>query len=88
MDNQSAQSIALQALVWVLADNDRAQRLLAITGLTADDMRASVSEPWLLGAALSYLEGYEPDLIKCCHEIAIKPEDMVAARRLLTGEEY
>ena len=88
MDNQSAQSIALQALVWILEEDDRAQRLLAITGLTVDDMRASVAEAWLLGAALSYLEGYEPDLIRCSHDIAIQPERIVAARRVLTDEEY
>lgn len=88
MDNQSAQALALQALVWILADDDRAQRLLAITGLTPDDMRTSIAEEWLLGAALSYLAGYEPDLIKCCNEIEVEPEHMVAARRILSGEEY
>lgn len=88
MDDQTSQAIALRALVWILQDDDRAQRLLSVTGITPEDMRSSISEPWLLGAALSYLEGYEPDLIKCCQEMAIKPEQLVIASRSLANDDY
>lgn len=85
MNNQIAEAIALRALVWILQDDDRAQRLLSVTGITPEDMRGSIGEAWLLGAALSYLEGYEPDLLKCCAEIDVKPEDLVMASRVLDG---
>lgn len=88
MDDQTSQSIALQALVWILSDDDRAMRLLSVTGITPDDMRTAINEPWLLGAALSYLEGYEPDLIKCCQDIAIEPEHLVRASRMLNQDDY
>lgn len=88
MDDQTSQAIALQALVWILQDDDRAQRLLSVTGITPEDMRSSISETWLLGAALSYLEGYEPDLIKCCTEMSIEPEQLVIASRSLANDDY
>lgn len=88
MDNQHAQAIALQALVWILADDDRAQRLLAISGLTPDDMRASIRESWLMDAALTYLEGYEPDLIACANAIDTAPEELIRARKIIANEEY
>jgi len=88
MDKQLSEDIALRALIWILSDDDRAQRLLALTGLNPDDMRASIGEAWLLSAAFSYLEGYEPDLIKCCNNIEIEPSDMTVARKILSHEEF
>ena len=83
MDNQTSQAIALQVLVWILQDDNRAERLIAVTGITPDDMRASLGEAWLLSAALSYLEGYEPDLIQCAKDIEIAPQQLVEAASLL-----
>ncbi len=83
MDRPTSQAIALQILVWILQDDKRAERLIALTGITPDDMRASLGEGWLLRAALSYLEGYEPDLIQCAKDIEITPEQLVEVSDLL-----
>lgn len=83
MDNQTSQAIALQVLIWILQDDNRAERLIAVTGITPDDMRASLDEAWLLSAAISYLEGYEPDLIQCAKDIEIAPEQLVEAAAVL-----
>jgi len=88
MDQETSQTIALQALIWILADDDRAQRLLSITGITPDDMRTSLSESWLLEAALSYLEGYEPDLIECSKEIKMAPEQIIAASNIISSPPF
>lgn len=83
MDKQTSHAIALQALAWILQDDNRAERLIAVTGITPDDMRASLGEDWLLSAALSYLEGYEPDLIQCAKDCEMQPEQLVEAAALL-----
>ena len=83
--NPDATELALRALVWTLADADRAQRLLDTTGLMPDDLRARAGEPAVLAAVLGFLEGYEPDLIACADDLEVKPEAIVAAHAALGG---
>lgn len=85
---QNAEALALSALVWILREQDRAERLLALTGLTPDDLRARAGDPQVLGAILAFLESHEPDLIACAEAIEIKPADIVAARARLDPGEY
>ena len=82
-DLDQAKSLALQALVWTLGDEDRAQRLLDVTGLDPADLRARADEPAVLAAALGFLENYEPDLVECADALEVKPEALVAARERL-----
>jgi len=67
----------------VLADDDRAARLLALTGLTPDDLRAGLTDPAVLGAVLDFIAGHEPDLILAAHELGVEPQDLVSARERL-----
>jgi hypothetical protein len=84
--NEDAAALALRALVWTLAEPDRAMRLLDMTGLTPADLRARASEPAVLAAALGFLEAYEPDLIACATGLGVTPEAIVAARHALESE--
>jgi hypothetical protein len=77
--------LALQALVWTLADTDRAQRLLDVTGLTPTDLRARADEPAVLAATLAFLLAHEPDLVACAQGLAVRPEDLAAAHAALEG---
>lgn len=81
--NLAPEALALSALGWTLADTGRADRLLALTGLTPDDLRSRLDEPALLAAILRFLEAHEPDLVACAEELGIAPADIVQARRLL-----
>ena len=66
-----AAAIALQALGWVLSDGDRAERFLALTGLTPDDLRAGIGEPAVLGAVLDFLANHEADLVNAAFALDI-----------------
>ena len=75
--------VALQALAVALRDDRRAQRLLELTGLTGDELRVRAAEPAMLAAVLSFLEAHEPDLVAVADELAISPQELVAARSAL-----
>ena len=81
--NNDAQVLALLALGWALAEQDRAERLLALTGLSAADLRARAADPALQAAVLAFLEAHEPDLLACADELGVPPEKLVIARREL-----
>jgi hypothetical protein len=77
------EATALSALGWILAEGDRAGRLLALTGLTPDDLRSRLGEPAVLAAILRFLEAHEPDLVACAAALDVGPADLVEARRSL-----
>ena len=76
-------TLALAALGWILEDQDRAVRLLAITGLDAEGLRTGLADPALLAAILEFLANYEPDLIRCAEALAITPEELASAIEVL-----
>lgn len=79
----AAAELALRALVWTLAEPQRAIRLLDTTGLKPIDLRSRIGEPAVLAAALGFLEAHEPDLIACAQGIGVAPAAIVAARAAL-----
>jgi hypothetical protein len=81
--NQSPEALALAALGWTLQETARADRLLALTGLTPEDLRAQIGERALLAAILRFLEAHEPDLVACAEALEVAPAQLVAARREL-----
>ena len=76
-------ALALGALGWVLADGPRAERLLALTGLTPADLRAGLGDGAVLGAVLDFLAAYESDLGAAADHLGVRPEAIIAARRSL-----
>jgi hypothetical protein len=77
------EALAWGALGWTLSDDARAQRLVALTGLTPAGMRESLGERDFLAAVLRFLEGHEPDLIACAGVLGVSPAALVAAREAL-----
>ncbi len=81
-----ATELALRALVWTLAEPDRALRLLDTTGLTPRDLKAGAGRPATLAAVLAFLEAHEPDLVACADGLGVRPEALVAAHRALEAQ--
>jgi hypothetical protein len=78
-----ASTLALTALGWVLTDDDRAARMLALTGLTPEGLRRAVLELATQAAILSFLEAHEPDLIAAAEACGTSPAALVRARQEL-----
>lgn len=81
--NEDVTALALRALVWTLAEPDRAMRLLSVTGLDPADLRARAGDPAVLAAALAFLEAHEPDLVACAGELGVAPAALVRAHEAL-----
>jgi hypothetical protein len=72
----NAEALGLQALGWAVSDGDRAARLLALTGLSPEDLRDRLGEPALLAAVLGFLEAHEPDLVACAERWMSRPRSL------------
>lgn len=85
MNADGAAALALTALAWTLGESGRADRLLALTGLTPTDLRTRADDPAVLGAVLGFLESHEPDLVACAADLGVPPESLVHANHLLSA---
>lgn len=72
----------------MLADDDHAQRLLDLTGLAPDDLRARLGEGGVQVAVLDFLCGHEADLLACAAALGVEPMALVQARAALAGEGF
>jgi len=65
----------------------RARRLLDLTGLTPDSLRAAIGEPstrsTTLGAVLDFLCAHEPDLVAAAEALGLEPVELAVARDCL-----
>jgi hypothetical protein len=83
--DDDATALALQALAWTLGDDARAGRLLALTGLEPEGIRARIGDPAMLGAVLAFLESHEADLIACAEALGVKPQSLISAQERLSA---
>jgi hypothetical protein len=74
------EALALGALGWTLSEDMRAERLLALTGVTPELLRERLEDRAFLAAVLLFLEGHEPDLLACADALGVTPARLVAAR--------
>jgi hypothetical protein len=80
--------LALEALIFVVSDDKMAMRLLDMTGLAPDDLRAGAQDPAVLGAIIDFLENHEPDLIACANHLGVAPTALLNARRKLVPQTF
>ena len=83
--HEGDEALALHALGWILSDEPRAERLLGLTGLAPEDLRASLGERATLAAILSFLTGHENDLVACADALQVPPASIAAAAQRLEG---
>lgn len=76
---------ALAVLAWMLADEPRAERLLGLTGLTPEALRARAGDGDVLAAVMRVLMGHEGDLLACADALGIAPALLAATAHRLEG---
>ncbi len=64
----------------MLSDQARADRLLALTGLTPDILRTGLSDPGVLGAVIEFLCGHEADLVAAAEALGVYPQELAAIK--------
>ncbi|WP_137680333.1 DUF3572 family protein [Aurantiacibacter suaedae] len=73
-------TLALAALGWILADSARADRFLALTGLTPDGLREAIGESATHQAVFDFLAAHEPDLVAAADALGVAPQALVDHR--------
>ena len=82
---ERAETLALRALAFIAADEDRFGRFLALTGLTADEVRRRAGETDFLSGVFDHMLGDEALLVTFAEEAGLDPSAVTAARHRLPG---
>ena len=75
------EQIALQALGFLVDDDERLVRFLQASGLSPDTLRQSAGEPGFLAAVLDHVMADEETLLACARALRLKPETVAQAWR-------
>ena len=85
MPRERAETVAVQALGWMAAQEELLEGFLAAAGCAPEDLRARAREPEFLGFVLDFLLGDEAALMAFCHSVRMAYETPMLARVSLPG---
>lgn len=78
-----AETLAVQALRYLAADESHLARFFALTGLDPSTIRAAAGSPGFLSAVLDHVTGDEALLVSLAKKIGVEPERIMVAQKIL-----
>ena len=87
VSRQDAETFALEALAWLLANDDLLPVFMGATGAAGDDLRAGADDPAFLGSVLDFLMMDDAWVVAFCDAAGAAYDRPMAARAALPGGE-
>lgn len=84
---ESAESFALQALAWLVGNDDLLPVFLGSTGASESDLKQRATDPVFLGAVLDFVMMDDAWVVSFCNEIGASYDRPMMARAALPGGE-
>lgn len=87
MSPEHAETIALQALGWLVGNDDLCPTFLGATGSTVDDLRARATDPAFQASVLEFITMDDAWVMAFCDTVNITYDQPLMARYALPGAE-
>lgn len=84
---ESAETLALQALAWLAAHEELLPVFMGSTGISADELRSRAAEPVFLGSVLDFLLMDDAWIVAFCDANGLRYDAPMQARAALPGGE-
>lgn len=85
MNDEQAKIVALQALAYLVDEQQVLQRFIDLSGVDLSDLRSRADDPGMLVGVLEFFLGFEPQLLEMCAATGLSAEAPGQARRCLLG---
>ncbi len=85
MTEEQADTIALQALSFLVKDDDLLEQFLTHTGLTPQELKNRVRDRELLGGVLDAILINDEVLLGFCNVASLSPKTIILARQTFPG---
>ena len=88
MNEEQAKIVALQALAYLVGDENVLHRFMALSGVELSDLRSRADDPSMLTGVLDFFLGFEPQLLEMCEATGLPAKAPAQARQHLLGGRY
>lgn len=85
MKRDQAEAISLQALAYLLSQDELTGLFLSSSGIAPDELRQRATDPHFLGAVLDFLLQDDAWVIGFAQMVGLAPQDVQVARAALPG---
>ncbi len=85
MQQDAAETIALQALAWLAANEELLPVFMGASGVSVDDLKTRAQEPEFLGSVLDFLIMDDAWVMAFCDACQLVYETPMHARQALPG---
>lgn len=85
MSQESAETLALQALAWLVGEEDLVGVFLGASGASQDDLRLRAGDPEFLGSVLDFLLMDDQWVVRFCDASGYSYDRPMNARAALPG---
>lgn len=85
MPSESAETLALQGLAWLIGNEDLLPVFLGATGAGEDDIKEQAQNPEFLGSVLDFLMMDDAWIVAFCDEYTIPYDRPMMAHAVLSG---
>lgn len=85
MKQDTAETIALQALVWLTQDEARLSGFMLWSGAAPDDLRAQAAKPEFLAAVIDFVMLEDQQVLDFCANHGLPPARLQQVRAALPG---
>lgn len=87
LTQESAETIALKCLVWLMSDDELIGVFMGTTGASQEALRDAVQDPDFLGSVLDFILMDDAWVLACCEAQALSTDLPMRARAALPGGE-
>lgn len=87
MTPERAETIALQALGWLVGNDDLCPVFLGATGSSVDDLRTQAADPAFQASVLEFLTSDDAWVMQFCDHIDLPYDQPLRARYAIPGAE-
>lgn len=85
MNQEEAETIALQALAFLAKSTELLNRFLETTGITPQELKNHLHDASILGGVLDTILGDDGVLLSFCTAAGVSPDTLAKARSILPG---
>jgi hypothetical protein len=87
LPRETAETLALEALAWLLSNDELLPVFMGATGADVDDLRTSAGDPAFLGSVLDFLMMDDAWVVAFCDAAGVPYDRPMVARAALPGGE-
>ena len=87
MNPEAAKTIAIQALGWLVGNDELLPVFMGSTGISAENLKTGIDDPYMLVSLLDFIMMEDQWILEFCDFVGLDPYKLQSVRHALPGGE-